>query len=62
MSTENVAADGDGIADLEDDDLEYDEFLPLCDLYNGTKGDKPGWMVYEPWCWSEEVSQSYNQQ
>lgn len=25
--TENVAADGDGIDDLEDDDLEYGEFL-----------------------------------
>ncbi|UOH79558.1 hypothetical protein LQV05_000565 [Cryptococcus neoformans] len=53
--TENVAADGDGIDDLEDDDLEYDEFLLLCDLYNGTKVDNPGWMVYEPWWWSEEV-------
>lgn len=60
--TENVAADGDRIDDLEDDDLEYDEFLLLCDLYNGTKVDNPGWMVYEPWWWSEEVSQSYNQQ
>ncbi|WVQ88915.1 hypothetical protein IAS59_002657 [Cryptococcus gattii] len=52
--TEDVATDGDRIDDLGDD-FEYDEFHLLCDLYNGHKVDSPGWMVYEPWWWSEEV-------
>ncbi|KAE8537877.1 hypothetical protein D1P53_005938 [Cryptococcus gattii VGV] len=48
--TEDVAADGDGLDNLEDDDFQYDEFHLLCDLYNGHKVDSPGWMVYELWC------------